>query len=41
MPLFHTVDGLDLKFKNDTGKELKLYVNSDDDSVDVRIVEMS
>ncbi len=33
--------GLDLKFTNNTGKDIKIYVSSDNDSVDARIVELS
>ena len=33
--------GLDLKFTNNTGKDIKVYVSSDNDSVDARIVELS
>lgn len=32
--------GLDLKFQNNTGKTLKIYASSDEDSVDVRITEI-
>ena len=32
--------GLDLKFTNNTGKDIKIYVSSDNDSVDARIVEL-
>lgn len=32
--------GLDMKFQNNTGKTLKIYVSSDDDSVDARITEI-
>ncbi len=32
--------GLDLKFKNNTGYDIKIYVSSDDDSVDAKIVEL-
>lgn len=31
--------GLDMKFQNNTGKTLKVYVSSDEDSVDARITE--
>ncbi len=33
--------GLDLKFTNNTGNDIKIYVSSDSDSVDARIVELS
>ena len=33
--------GLDLKLKNNTENELKLYVTSDEDSIDVKIVELT
>lgn len=33
--------GLDLKFTNNTGNDIKIYVSSDSDSVDVKIVELS
>ena len=33
--------GLDLKFTNNTGKDIKIYVSSDNDSVDARIVKLS
>ena len=33
--------GLDLKFTNNTGKDIKIYVSSDNDSVDAKIVELS
>ena len=33
--------GLDLQFKNNTENQLKLYVNSDEDSVDVKIIKVS
>ena len=32
--------GLDLKFTNNTGNDIKIYASSDNDSVDVRIVEL-
>lgn len=32
--------GLDLKFTNNTGNDIKLYVTCDDDSVDVKIVNL-
>lgn len=32
--------GLDLKFTNNTGSDIKLYVTSDNDSVDVKIVNL-
>lgn len=32
--------GLDLKFTNNTGNDIKIYASSDNDSVDVRIVEI-
>ena len=32
--------GLDLKFTNNTGSDIKIYVSSDNDSVDARIVEL-
>ena len=32
--------GLDLKFINNTGNDIKLYVTCDDDSVDVKIVNL-
>ncbi len=32
--------GLDLKFTNNTGSDIKIYASSDNDSVDVRIVEL-
>ena len=32
--------GLDLKFTNNTGSDIKLYVTCDDDSVDVKIVNL-
>ncbi len=32
--------GLDLKFTNNTGNDIKLYVTCDDDSVDVKIVKL-
>ena len=32
--------GLDLKFQNNTNKTLKIYVSSDNDSVDARITEL-
>lgn len=32
--------GLDLKFTNNTGKDIKIYISSDNDSVDARIVEL-
>ena len=32
--------GLDLKFQNNTDKTLKIYVSSDNDSVDARITEL-
>lgn len=32
--------GLDLKFINNTGSDIKLYVTCDDDSVDVKIVNL-
>lgn len=31
--------GLDMKFQNNTGKTLKVYVSSDEDSIDARITE--
>lgn len=33
--------GLDLKFTNNTGSDIKLYVTCDNDSVDVKIVNVS
>lgn len=33
--------GLDLKFTNNTGNDIKIYVSSDGDSVDARIVKLS
>lgn len=33
--------GLDLKFTNNTGKDIKIYVSSDNDSVDAKIVKLS
>ena len=32
--------GLDLKFTNNTGSDIKLYVTCDNDSVDVKIVNL-